>query len=311
MKVLRLLIASFMAMQFIFMTVCIGEETDPEVLDRIRIYEESKAKGIRETSDQVLALLNEAENVDQMPIDILINDRFLKTDVDSMIVGGRTYVPLRAICEAFSIMNISWNEEAYRGEVMVDGHQVLFPVNDYRMVVDFQDIPMDSPSLLVNGRIMIPIRYLSEWLGFEVNWDSVFYTVYINKMEGLVNGDRLEDRNYTFEELKILSKLIMKEAGSASYETKHGVASVVINQVAHPGLENTIRDVIYDVSGSKHFPPAHEEGFDETIPSYSCVLAAKKVLRGENSVPECIYFNTRPFSGKTVYKVSDGVYFCY
>lgn len=311
MRRLSLFILSLCIFFLFFVSISSGEETDPEVLDRIRIYEESKAKGITEISSQIQSLLNQAGSNEKMPVDIVINKRFLKSDVDAMIIGGRTYAPLRAICEAFSITDISWNEEAYRAEITIDGQEVLFPVNDYRMVVDFQDLPMDSPSLLVNGRILIPIRYLSEWLGFEVSWDGTFYTVHIELEDEYLNEDRLEDRFYTLDEMKTLSRLVMKEAGSVSYETMHGVASVVMNQVEHPGLESSIEAVIYDVSGSVHFPPAHKDGFDETIPSYLCVLAVKNVLRGENSVPDCIYFNTRPFKGKTVYKVSDGVYFCY
>ncbi len=45
-----------------------------------------------------------------------------------------------------------------------------------------------------------------------------------------VNQEGLEERFYSLAELKNFSKLVMKEAGYQVYETKHGVASVVMNR---------------------------------------------------------------------------------
>lgn len=286
---------------------------DPEVLDRMRQMEDAIVGQLNMT-EEVASLVDEAKASYKIPVDIILDGSFLKTDVEALIINGRTYAPLRALCEAYNLMDITWDDHNYRAIVMKDGQKVIFPVNDNRMVVDLKEIMMDSPSLLIDGRIMIPIRYISEWLGFDVRWDGTFYIVDISAQPDQVmelNSDRLAERQYSIDELKTFSRLVMKEAGSVSYETMHGVASVVMNQVAHPGLEDTIHDVIYDKSGSVHFPPAHKEGFHDTVPFYNCVLAVKKVLRGENSVGSCIYFNTSPFRGKTVYKVVDGVYFCY
>lgn len=288
----------------------IEEIVDQEVLDRIRLFEE-RFKGVREISEELNALIKEGLTNNTMPIDILINDSYLKTDVDALIIDYRTYVPFRAVVEAFNFTEVAWNDELYKATFKAGEQEVEILINTTTVIVDGEALQMDTPSLIIDGRTMVPIRFISEFLGFDVDWDGIYYSVTLTHDTYEVNADSLDGRFYSVEELKTFSKLIYREAGSVSYETKHGVASVVMNQVRNTYLENTIHGVIYATSRLEHFPPAHEANFQETIPNKESVLAAKKALRGENSVGTCLYFNTSPFKGKTIFKVVDGVYFCY
>lgn len=246
-----------------------------------------------------------------MPIDILINGHYLKTDTDALIINNTTYVPLRAIFVAFGYKDIKFDNESYKATANGALGDFEFLLNSNEVYINGKSVQMDQPSLLVKGKTMVPVRFVSEFFKFNIAFDSFYNTVNLVNTKFEVNAASLDGRFYTYEEFTTFAKLIMKEAGGTSYETKHAVASVVMNQVRHPGLPNTINGVIFAVSRSPHFPPAHKAGFLDTVPNRECIMAAKMTLRGENSVGPCIYFNTRPFKGKTVYKVSDGVYFCY
>jgi len=285
-------------------------EEDLEVLDRIRLYE-MRFKGTREISEELMTSIKAGLASHNMPIDIVVNEKYLETDVDALVIDNRTYVPLRAIVEAFNFTDVTWNEDFYKATFKAGAKEVEFLINTPKVIVNGKELLMDTSSLIIDNRTMVPIRFISEFLGFNVKWDSVYYVVTLTHESYVVNEDKLDGRFYSVEELKTFSKLVYKEAGSVSYETKHGIASVVMNQVRNIYLENTINGVIFAESRSEHFPPAHKAGFQDTVPNKDSVLAVKKVLRGENSVGTCLYFNTSPFKGKTIFKVIDGVYFCY
>lgn len=49
-----------------------------------------------------------------------------------------------------------------------------------RLIVNGQEIQADVPPMIVNGRTMVPVRFVSEALGAVVNWDEATQTVTIS-----------------------------------------------------------------------------------------------------------------------------------
>lgn len=284
------------------------EIVDSEQTELLPEFDYSGQKELPAGYERYIALALDKKN---MPIDILINGSYLKTDTDALLINNTTYVPLRAIFVALGYKDIKFDASTYKATAIGQLGNFEFLLNSNEVYINEKLVQMDQPSLMVNGRTMVPVRFISEYFKFNIAWDPFYSTVNLVNTTFAVNTASLNGRFYSYDEFTTFAKLIMKEAGGTSYETKHAVASVVMNQVRHPGLPNTINGVIFAVSRSAHFPPAHKAGFLDTVPNKECIMAAKMTLRGENSVGPCIYFNTRPFKGKTVYKVSDGVYFCY
>ncbi|AGL02523.1 copper amine oxidase N-terminal domain-containing protein [Desulfoscipio gibsoniae] len=54
-----------------------------------------------------------------------------------------------------------------------------FAVSPVRLLISGQEIKTDVPPQTVNGRIMVPVRVVSEYLGNTVNWDVNNNTVFI------------------------------------------------------------------------------------------------------------------------------------
>jgi len=287
------------------------DATDIVQPDEAEILPEFVFYGERQVPEGFQRLIDIALDTTNMPIDVLVNGKYLKSTKDALMINNTTYVPIRAIFEVLGYKDIAFDNETYKVTTKSTLGEFQFLLNTTEVYVNGVSTHMEQPSLMINGTTMIPLRFISEFFKFQITWDSKYYTVSLTNTAFPVNQAALNGRFYTFDELTTFSKLIMKEAGGTSYATKHAVASVVMNQVRHPGLPNTVNGVIYYVSRSAHFPPAHKAGFLDTVPNKECIMAAKMTLRGENSAGTCIYFNTRPFKGKTVFKVSDGVYFCY
>jgi N-acetylmuramoyl-L-alanine amidase len=276
-----------------------------------QVLPEVVINGERELPDNYQYWINLALDKKNMPIDVLINGRYLKTTKDALVINNTTYVPVRALFQAFGYKDISFDSVTYTVITKGEQGEFQFLLNTNEVLINGVSMNMEKPSLIVNGVGMVPLRFVSEYFKFSLVWDAKYYSVNLINADYPIDESALGGRFYSYEEFLTFTKLIMREAGSVSYETKHGVASVVLNQVRHPGLENTLHGVIFAVSRSPHFPPAHKANFQDTVPNKECIMAAKMTLRGENSAGTCIFFNTRPFKGKTIYKVSDGVYFCY
>ncbi|MGQ9532609.1 MAG: copper amine oxidase N-terminal domain-containing protein [Desulfotomaculales bacterium] len=111
-------------------------------------------------------------------ITVLLNGQPLSFDQPPVIVNDRTLVPLRAIFEALGA-EVNWDGAtqtvtATRGDtviILVIGSPVAFK--------NGQPVTLDQPALLMGGRTMVPVRFVSEAMGAEVNWNGATQTVSI------------------------------------------------------------------------------------------------------------------------------------
>gem|GEM_PF-3329919 len=116
------------------------------------------------------------------PVKISINGSLLATDVDPVIVEGRTMVPIRAIAEGFGA-DVAWNGQKKQVTIEKSGNVVILVVNDVNALVDDAQVQMDVTPQIVNGRTMIPARFVSSALGAQVDWDGINRVVLIEKHE--------------------------------------------------------------------------------------------------------------------------------
>lgn len=84
------------------------------------------------------------------------------TDTPPMLINNRTMAPLRFVAESFGA-GVSWLEKERAVEIKMDGKTV-------KLAID-QTLPgHDTPVAIINGRTMVPLRYLSEIIGARVIW---------------------------------------------------------------------------------------------------------------------------------------------
>ena len=87
---------------------------------------------------------------------------------------NRTMVPIRFIAEAFGA-SVSWNDSEQTDYIYLNNNTPL------KITVD-QPLPNDmGTALLVNDRLFVPVRYVSEQLGMKVDWNAVAQTVTITE----------------------------------------------------------------------------------------------------------------------------------
>jgi hypothetical protein len=112
------------------------------------------------------------------PITVLVNGQPLELDVPPLIEDGRTLAPVRAIAESLGAV-VDWDPVARRVEIVFNEDVVTLIIDSTDAYMNGQLKKLDVPARIVDGRTLIPARFISESLHAEVDWDAVSRTVII------------------------------------------------------------------------------------------------------------------------------------
>ncbi len=113
-------------------------------------------------------------------IKVLVNGKQLEFDVMPMMVGDRVFVPMRAIFEALGA-TIEWSDEDQTVTAVCGDTSVFLQVGNDLAKVDTTLVTLDAEPFVEQERTMVPLRFVGEALGAEVNWDEKRSTVTISQ----------------------------------------------------------------------------------------------------------------------------------
>lgn len=117
--------------------------------------------------------INEIRNAINIenPTYVRVGDKILGFDTPPIIENDRTLVPLRFIFETLGA-KVDWDGETQSALVEGSNKSIMFSINDTNARVNDQIKQMDVPARLIDSKTMVPLRFLSEELGFTVSWDE-------------------------------------------------------------------------------------------------------------------------------------------
>jgi hypothetical protein len=102
-------------------------------------------------------------------IRVMIDGRQLVFDVNPQIVNGRTLVPMRNIFEALGL-TVNWDAATRTAQGTSADSSISFLIGSSKALVNNQEKSLDVPASIIDGRTMIPLRFLSENMGYNVEW---------------------------------------------------------------------------------------------------------------------------------------------
>ena len=108
----------------------------------------------------------------------LINDSTYTLEASPTIVSGRTMVPLRFIGEAFGA-TFNYDSIFKIVDINFNGQEIKMQIGNKLAFVNGKSMPLDVAPYIVNGRTLVPIRFISEVFGADVSWDGTTKTVTI------------------------------------------------------------------------------------------------------------------------------------
>lgn len=107
---------------------------------------------------------------------IRLNNGIYNFDVEPFIKDGRTMVPFRGIFEAFGA-NVSWDNDNRCVTAVLYERVMKLKADSTEAEIDGVKFVLDTPPLIVNSRTFVPLRFISESLGYTVKWDEKNRTV--------------------------------------------------------------------------------------------------------------------------------------
>ena len=93
------------------------------------------------------------------------------TDAHPVIVNSRTLVPLRAVMEAVGAV-VGWDADKRQVTVTRADKYLIMPVDSHQSTINGQVVDIDVPPQIINNRTFIPVRFVSESLGDQVDWQA-------------------------------------------------------------------------------------------------------------------------------------------
>ena len=119
-------------------------------------------------------------NYSAQKIHITIDSKPIENfNMEPVIIEGRTLVPIRDIFEEMDA-EILWNEQNKEATIKKDNNTVTFKIDSNEAIKNNVDIiKLDVPAKIINDYTMVPIRAISDSIGYSVDWDNNIRTVII------------------------------------------------------------------------------------------------------------------------------------
>ncbi len=114
----------------------------------------------------------------QETISVLIDDLPVTFDVEPVMLSGRTLVPFRAVMEGLNTQ-VDWDSDTQTVTAKKGDTRIRLQMGSKYAYRNGNNILMDVPPMIEDGRTLIPLRFFAEAFDCDVAWNSSTYTVHI------------------------------------------------------------------------------------------------------------------------------------
>jgi hypothetical protein len=115
---------------------------------------------------------------------VVLNGNKLAFIVPPRIDNGRTLVPLRTIFESIGA-TVNWDEDSQTVTAIKGSNTIKLQIGAYSATINDKPVSLDVPGVIVDGRTMVPLRFVSEAMGCKVDWLEETQTVLITDTSSL------------------------------------------------------------------------------------------------------------------------------
>ncbi len=167
-----------------FTVVHIPEYDDPYGFDVQAVYELENGDmeidiGTEFKTTRYEFTVEDLENtIRQGDIYVQFRDKILGFETPPVMEDDRVLVPMRFLFEQMGA-EVTWDDATQTATAVLNNKSVTFSIDDTEAEVNNSAVTMDVPARLINDKTMVPLRFLSEELGYTVTWDDAANTAII------------------------------------------------------------------------------------------------------------------------------------
>jgi hypothetical protein len=92
-------------------------------------------------------------------------------DVAPLISKDRTMVPVRFVGEIFGA-EFAWDGKLSKATFVLDDVKIELSIDSKTAMVNGRAVALDSEPVIIEGRTMVPLRFVSEYMGASIDWDG-------------------------------------------------------------------------------------------------------------------------------------------
>lgn len=158
--------------------------------------------------------------------------------------SGRVLVPLRGVLEKLGAY-VQYDASSKTVTALQNDRKITLPIGSRQATIDGRSVSLDVPATVINGSTMVPLRFVAESLGANVNYDSASNTVAIAGTGGgaystassnaLPGGTQNEHYNY---------------GNNGRHDNDRGAANTVVGRVVAVYADGTPRRIVIRPMGA-------------------------------------------------------------
>lgn len=210
-----------------------------------------------------------------------------------IVIEGLPYVPLRSTFEALGA-RITWLPATRIAEITLGPDRFLIAADQATAYANYLPVPMESPALIQEGRLYLPLSFLIDTLGLDAEW------VVINR--------RQVDAEQRAEETERQSVALPERVETVSRGERSGgaaIAAAALRFIGSPYQWGGDSPAGFDCSGFTRYIFAR---FDIPLPrtSYEQALVGEEVSLEDLRPGDLLFFSTYA-SGPSHVGIATGV----
>ena len=197
---------------------------------------------------------------------VLLDGEAVTFDAQPEILAGTTFVPLRSIFEQLGA-EVEWNQERQEAFLTSGREEICLKVGSRVAIRNTEVSSLTDAPYLKEDRVMVPLRYLSESLGYDVTWNPETRTAEIRSPQ---NDSQEETSGSSGENSG--EEVISAEKPSSFGE---GNAFSILGKAAQITCNEAIQDGLRESSackGARLSLRQAEERVDEFYENYGYIL---------------------------------------
>ncbi len=162
--------------------------------------------------------------------------------------SGRTMVPIRAITESFGA-EVSWNGETREVTIKNGENSIVLTIDKSTAVVDGNEMAMDSAPEIKGGRTFVPLRFIGEALGYNLNYVASTKQIIIDDSK---IAFKYGDATFTLAEIEAFYDIYYqasRDKAAASGATEEQIKTSALYAALELGINYTVVKGVFPEAG--------------------------------------------------------------
>ncbi len=189
-----------------------------------------------------------------------------------VILNSRTLLPVRAVVEEIG-GSVEWNADTRTVELQSGDNNIKLEIDSTTAYLNNEPHTLDAPPTIIGGRTMLPIRFIAEGFGLEVNWDSAEQTI------TLVKGSDVQSESASSTEA-------VTEATTAEEATAQNDGNILVVYFSATNNTKGVAEKIAEAAGADIYAITPAVPYTSADLDYNTECRANKEQNDDSARPE-------------------------